>query len=27
MLPDGLELGATVARYEHGVTVRSLVDP
>jgi serine/threonine protein kinase len=27
MLPEGLELVATIARYEHGVTVRSLVDP
>jgi len=26
MLPAGLELGATVARYEPGVSVRALVD-
>jgi serine/threonine protein kinase len=27
MLPDGLDLGATIARYERGVIARSLVDP
>jgi len=27
MLPDGLELAATVVHYEPGVTVRSLIDP
>jgi serine/threonine-protein kinase len=27
MLPDGLELVATIARYESGVAVRSLVEP
>jgi serine/threonine-protein kinase len=27
MLPDGLELVATIARYEPGVAVRSLVEP
>ena len=26
MLPDGLDLGATIARYERGVIARSLVD-
>jgi eukaryotic-like serine/threonine-protein kinase len=26
MMPDGLELGATIARYEPGVSVRALVD-
>jgi serine/threonine-protein kinase len=26
MLPDGLELGATVARYEPGVSIRASVD-
>jgi serine/threonine-protein kinase len=26
MLPEGLELGATIARYERGVVARSLVD-
>jgi serine/threonine-protein kinase len=26
MLPDGLELAATIARYEHGIAARSLVD-
>ncbi len=27
MLPDGLDLAASIARYEPGVSVRSLVDP
>jgi eukaryotic-like serine/threonine-protein kinase len=27
MMPDGLELAATIARYEPGVSVRALVDP
>ena len=27
MLPEGLELAATIARYEPGMNVRSLVDP
>jgi serine/threonine protein kinase len=27
MLPDGLDLAASIARYEAGVSVRSLVDP
>ncbi len=27
MLPDGLDLAATIARYEAGVAVRELVDP
>jgi hypothetical protein len=26
MLPDGLDLAATIARYEKGVIARSLVD-
>ena len=27
MLPEGLDLAASIARYEAGVNVRSLVDP
>lgn len=27
MLPEGLDLVASIARYEPGVSVRSLVDP
>jgi hypothetical protein len=27
MLPDGLDLAASIARYEPGVSVRSLIDP
>ena len=27
MLPDGLDLVASIARYEPGINVRSLVDP